>query len=214
MSGACLFLYILVNCTFVFVQFSFSISLSSETQVINADNLAANRIVYVLGIALVDMAAYVLNALLLPNVGRRWNLSGSFAVAGLCYLAMYFTGSDDGGQQNDRAATVRLVLALCARLCICAAYGISSLYVAELFPTVVRSTALGACSMLAHSGSMCAAFAVDLLGRIAWHIPTTMCGVALFVGAWLVFLCPETSDSRLDDFVPPDGKTVATDNGV
>lgn len=170
---------------------------------------------YVIGTAVVDSVSYGFNLLLLRNVGRRWNLSISFGLAGICYLTLLVVSVQYGG--------LRLTLAMIGRLCVCSAYSVISLYAAELFPTEVRSSAVGACSTLAHFGSMSAPFVVDFLGRIAWFIPTTICGAMLFMAAVLVFFNPETSKSELRDFVddaaevvskaPPPPPPAQTDGG-
>lgn len=49
------------------------------------------------------------------------------------------------------------------RFGISSVYSIVTLHTAELFPTEIRGSALGACSTMAHIGSMTAPFVVDFL---------------------------------------------------
>lgn len=49
------------------------------------------------------------------------------------------------------------------RFGISATYSVVTLYTAELYPTEIRSSALGTCSTWAHVGSITAPYAVDLL---------------------------------------------------
>lgn len=85
------------------------------------------------------------------------------------------------------------------RFGICAVYAIVTLHTAELFPTEIRGSALGACSTMAHIGSMTAPFIVDFLGTLAWFIPTTICGATLCGAGLLVLTLPETRQRKLQD---------------
>lgn len=85
------------------------------------------------------------------------------------------------------------------RLCISSVYAVVILYTSDLFPTVIRATAIGTSSTFSHVGSIIAPYVVDLLGIIAWYIPTTICaGVALF-SVLLTFMLPETKEKELTD---------------
>lgn len=54
-------------------------------------------------------------------------------------------------------------IAMFGRFGISSVYSIVTLHTAELFPTEIRGSALGACSTMAHVGSMAAPFVVDFL---------------------------------------------------
>lgn len=54
-------------------------------------------------------------------------------------------------------------LAMFARFGITAVYSVVTLHTAELFPTNLRSSALGTSSTIAHVGSIAAPFVVDFL---------------------------------------------------
>lgn len=106
------------------------------------------------------------------------------------------------------------------RFGITSVYAIVTLHTAELFPTEIRGSAIGVCSTMAHVGSMTAPFVVDFLvntinihrlpkqvlilclnfqGKLAWFIPTTICGVTIFVAAVLTMALPETRKRKLED---------------
>lgn len=90
-------------------------------------------------------------------------------------------------------------LAMFGRFGISSVYAIVTLHTAELFPTEIRGSALGACSTMAHIGSMTAPFIVDFLGKWAWFVPTTICGVTVFVAGLLTLTLPETRQRKLQD---------------
>lgn len=160
---------------------------------LNASNLSANSVVYVSATGAVDIVAYVGGILMLRYTARKWSCFWSFALAGVCMLIILAVPAD--------YTTVVVTISMVGRLGITAAYAIIALYTAELFPTEVRNSAIGVSSMFGHIGSMAAPFVVDFLGLVAWYIPTTICGVALFVAAALVLLNPGTEKSRLVDHV-------------
>lgn len=54
-------------------------------------------------------------------------------------------------------------MAMLGRFGITAVYAIVTLHTAELFPTDIRSSALGTCSMCGHIGSMGAPYIVDFM---------------------------------------------------
>lgn len=114
--------------------------------------------------------------------------------------------------------------AMFGRFGISSVYSIVTLHTAELFPTEIRGSALGACSTMAHVGSMAAPFVVDFLvrqmraflkrkniilitflqGDLAWYIPTTICGIIIFIAALLTLTLPETRQRTLEDHVRHD----------
>lgn len=81
---------------------------------------------------------------------------------------------------------------------ISAVFAVIILQTAELFPTELRSSAIGTSSTMAHVGSISAPYIADLLGSVAWYIPTTICGAAAIMAGLLVLALPETKDVSLD----------------
>lgn len=49
------------------------------------------------------------------------------------------------------------------KMCASASYAIIYLYTSELFPTSIRNTGMGACSMMARIGAMIAPKVLDLV---------------------------------------------------
>lgn len=90
-------------------------------------------------------------------------------------------------------------VALFGRTCVSAVFAVVILHTAELFPTNLRSSAIGTSSTMAHVGSISAPYIADLLGLVRWYIPTTICGVTAIMAGMLVLLLPETEHMDLDD---------------
>lgn len=185
--GTSKYRYLALICHFSF----FVSSLSYYVTALNADNLAANRVVYVASTGLVDIFAYLFTVVTLKFVGRKVSSFVLFAFAGLCLLSLLAVPQD--------AAVWVVTLAMCARFGITAVYSVVTLHTAELFPTSLRSSALGTSSTIAHVGSIAAPFVVDFLGKFAWYIPTTICGICALMAGILSSTLPETKQKTLDD---------------
>ncbi|XP_053689888.1 organic cation transporter protein [Sabethes cyaneus] len=166
-------------------------SLCYYVTALNADNFAANRNVYVATTGSVDIVAYIISMIVLAYFGRKSTSFCFFLYAGICLLVVLAVPRE--------STTVIVTLAMLGRLGITAVYAVVTLHTAELFPTEIRNTALGICSTMAHVGSIAAPYIVDLLGQLAWWIPTTICGFAVLVAGACTLLHPETRDAALKD---------------
>lgn len=166
-------------------------SLCYYVTALNADNFAANRNVYVATTGSVDILAYIISMIVLAYYGRRSTSFCFFVYAGVCLLVVLGVSKE--------STNLLVTLAMLGRLGITAVYAVVTLHTAELFPTEIRNTALGICSTMAHVGSIAAPYIVDLLGQLAWWIPTTICGITILLAGMLTLLHPETRDAALKD---------------
>lgn len=170
----------------------FAWCVTSMTYYVTALNaVLTNKILYVVLVGLVDIPSYFLPILMLRYLGRRISATGLYMFTGV-FLLMLLTTSDP---------TIKMVYAMCGRFGISAVYAIITLHTAELFPTEVRSSALGTCSTMAHVGSISAPYIVDLLGLMAAFIPNTICGALALCAGSLILLLPETQNRNLTDHV-------------
>nr|XP_029716263.1 LOW QUALITY PROTEIN: organic cation transporter protein [Aedes albopictus] len=166
-------------------------SLCYYVTALNADNFDANRNVYVATTGSVDILAYIISMIVLAYYGRKSTSFCFFLYAGVCLLVVLAIPKEN--------TNLLVTLAMLGRLGITAVYAVVTLHTAELFPTEIRNTALGICSTMAHVGSIAAPYIVDLLGQLAWWIPTTICGITILVAGMLTLLHPETKDAVLKD---------------
>ncbi|NWX84540.1 S22AD protein, partial [Nothoprocta ornata] len=90
------------------------------------------------------------------------------------------------------------VLAIIGKFATSASFSTSYVYTAELFPTVVRQTGVGLCSMSARVAGIIAPL-IRLLGRYHRSVPMAIFGSAPVLGGLLCFLLPETRGTDLVD---------------
>lgn len=146
---------------------------------------------YVATTGTVDIISYILSMVVLAYFGRKSTSFCLFMYAGICLLVVLAIPKEN--------TTVIVTLAMLGRLGISAVYAVVTLHTAEMFPTEIRNTALGICSTMAHVGSMAAPYIVDLLGQLAWWIPSTICGTAVLLAALFTLMHPETKSVALKD---------------
>lgn len=116
---------------------------------------------------------------------------------------------------------VILIMALLGRFFATSAYVIFALFTSELFPTVIRNTAIGASLTMSHVGTFISPYIVDILvryysigqwfsifyelhknvffwifqqGAYRWYIPSTIFGLFSIMSIFFVCFLPETKN--------------------
>uniref|UniRef100_A0A1S4N1W3 Major facilitator superfamily (MFS) profile domain-containing protein n=1 Tax=Pediculus humanus subsp. corporis TaxID=121224 RepID=A0A1S4N1W3_PEDHC len=168
-------------------------SLSYYALALNVDNFLTNRYVYGFVTGLVEIPSYVLPLPLLKFFGRRQTSIALFYLGGFALLTILIIPRHED--------VVLLFVASVGRLCASAVFAVVILHTTELFPTLLRNTAIGCCSTAAHIGSMSAPLIVDILGAYAWFIPSTLCGIVTLLAGTMIFLLPETKNKPLPETV-------------
>ncbi|XP_067674285.1 organic cation transporter protein-like isoform X1 [Haliotis asinina] len=160
---------------------------------LNTDNLGAGSLyVNFLISGLVEFPAYTISILLLSKVGRRVIHCASMILGGLsCLLTTVTILCLD---KDHQWATV--LLAMIGKLGAAGGFAIIYVFSAELFPTVVRNSAMGASGSWARVGGMIAPYIADLgkivTGDIGHVLPLIIFGTASVVAGLLALFLPET----------------------
>lgn len=81
-------------------------------------------------------------------------------------------------------------LTMVAKFCLITSFTVNMLLASELFPIVVRNTALGMILVMAQLGSMTAPYIIDFLSQVAWWAPTTLCGISSLIAGLLCLMIP------------------------
>ncbi|NWI63078.1 S22AD protein, partial [Todus mexicanus] len=90
------------------------------------------------------------------------------------------------------------VLAIMGKFTGTAAHSTTYVYAAELFPTIIRQTGVGLCSMAARASGITAPL-IKILGEYHRAIPMAIYGSPPVLSGLLCFLLPETRGADLAD---------------
>merc|ERR1711862_175481 len=97
------------------------------------------------------------------------------------------------GLVPDYLPALTSVLSCLGKLGTSAAFALIYLYSAEMFPTEVRNTALGTCSMVARLGSLVAPYIASLGSYESYgYLPFLIFGVTILLGGSTAIILPET----------------------
>ncbi|XP_054297143.1 solute carrier family 22 member 12 isoform X2 [Pongo pygmaeus] len=154
--------------------------------------LGGNIFLLQMFIGVVDIPAKMGALLLLSRLGRRPTLAASLLLAGLCILANTLVPHEMGA--------LRSALAVLGLGGVGAAFTCITIYSSELFPTVLRMTAVGLGQMAARGGAILGPL-VQLLGVHGPWLPLLMYGTVPVLSGLAALLLPETQSLPLPDTI-------------
>ncbi|XP_040826726.1 solute carrier family 22 member 12 [Ochotona curzoniae] len=143
-------------------------------------------------IGAVDLLAKASSLLFLNRLGRRPSQAASLVLPGLCILANMLVPHEMGA--------VRSVLAVLGLGSLGAAFTCNSIYGGELFPTVLRMTAVSLGQMASRAGAILGP-PVRLLGVHSPSLPLLVYGAVPVLSGLTALLLPETRGLPLPDTV-------------
>ncbi|XP_059474106.1 organic cation transporter protein [Neocloeon triangulifer] len=148
---------------------------------LNTGKLLGNPFLMLFIVGLVEWPSYIATVLLMDRTGRRSLISSLMLLGGFaCLLALYIP--------EGMLVTVIVML---GKFFIAGSFAIIYNYTAELFPTVVRNTALGVGSMCARlSGALTPL--IGLLDSFDKTLPTFIFASLALISGALALLLPET----------------------
>ncbi|XP_003398210.1 solute carrier family 22 member 21-like isoform X2 [Bombus affinis] len=160
---------------------------------LNSVAFAGDKYVNFILVAVVEIPAYFLTWFLTDYIGRKATLSSSFLLSGVFCLAIQFvpTGS---------LSFLRLILYMGGKWCITMSFSTIYIYTAELFPTNLRHSLLGICSMTGRMGSILSP-QTPLLAQIMPELPLILFGCMALSAGLLSLFFPETLGTKLPDTV-------------
>ncbi|KZC13133.1 PREDICTED: organic cation transporter protein [Dufourea novaeangliae] len=162
---------------------------------LNAGNLVGNPFLMLFLSGLVEIPSYVLMCCLMDRTGRRCILSTFMLIGGLCCI---IASSVPTG--TSAAASTIVFIVLFGKACIAGSFAVIYNYTAELFPTVVRNTALGIGSMCARlSGALTPM--IMLLDSFNPKVPAVLFGFVALVSGFLSLYLPETVNQPMPETI-------------
>ncbi|XP_019437047.1 PREDICTED: organic cation/carnitine transporter 4-like isoform X2 [Lupinus angustifolius] len=176
---------------FLAVDLSFLVSLVYYGLSLNVVNLGVNLYLNVALNSLSELPAFLITTLLLNRLGRKRLALGTMWFSGFFCLI---------GSLMKKVGVWKVVRMVCGILGIfgmAGTYNLLFIYVAELFPTVVRNVSLGCSAQASQMGAILAPFVVVLGGWMPFGV-FAACGI--FGGVFTIFL-PETLNKPLYDTI-------------
>ena len=135
-------------------------------------------------------SGYLIAMLTMDRFGRKPILVLCQLVAGCACIGAGFVPTSMPVLMN--------VLSCLGKLGSSAAFSLIYLYSAEMFPTAVRNTALGTCSMVARVGGFMAPFIASLgSSEGSTYVPFLIFGISTLLGGSTAILLPETLGTQL-----------------
>ncbi|KAF7011367.1 hypothetical protein CFC21_025685 [Triticum aestivum] len=156
---------------------------------LNVVNLKINLYISVAVNSLAEMPAFLITTVLLQHLGRKPLAIGSMLLSGVfCTSASLITGV-------GVMRALRMACGVVGIFGMAATYNLLVVYTAELFPTTVRTAAMGCTLQASKMGAILAPMVV-LLGE---RTPFAVFGMLGIIGGLLVFCLPETMHKPLYD---------------
>uniref|UniRef100_A0AAQ5XCS1 Major facilitator superfamily (MFS) profile domain-containing protein n=1 Tax=Amphiprion ocellaris TaxID=80972 RepID=A0AAQ5XCS1_AMPOC len=161
---------------------------------LNTSNLHGNVYFNCFLSALVEMPAYTASWIMFRWYSRRLCLFSTLFTGGLFLLLIQLIPA--------HLIYFAITLEMIGKFAITTAFAIMYAYTAEVYPTVLRNTAVGTCSMVSRIGSITAPFfiylsknALFLLNEV--HISHLSCLGSVL--AFLVFFSPSIKNTEIDN---------------
>lgn len=177
---------------FLSVAISFFCSIVYYGLTLNVTNLDTNLYLSVIINSASELPAFTLATFLIQRIGRRPLAIGTMWFSGTFCIAAALMGGGSG-----MLSLARMVCGVLGIFAIAATYNLLLVYTAELFPTTVRSAALGCIQQAEQVGAVVAPLVV-VLGK---SLPFAVFGACAMVGGVLSFYLPETSNMPLYDTI-------------
>ncbi|MBN3311082.1 S22AG protein, partial [Amia calva] len=146
-------------------------------------NLGGNQYLNLFIAGAVELPSYIIACIAMDRIGRRNTLAPSLLLSGIACALVILVPKNIG--------LVAIILSMTGKFAIAIAFGLIYLYTCELYPTIVRTLAVGSGSMMCRVGSIVAPFCVYLTS-IWTHLPQVIIGVLAFLIGLLTLMLPET----------------------
>ncbi|ESN92518.1 hypothetical protein HELRODRAFT_194223 [Helobdella robusta] len=158
--------------------------------------LSGNRYLNAFLNGAVEVPAYTTSYFIVNKYGRKKPCIAFYVITGLAMFSLTFLTNTE----NQAIFILSTMINMLGKFGITGAFGIIFLYPAEIFPTNLRSQAIGMCSFLGRFGTLFASFA----SYVAKMYPTVLnlsFACLSIVSAVLVLLLPESQHRSLPETI-------------
>ncbi|XP_030828463.1 organic cation transporter protein [Strongylocentrotus purpuratus] len=155
---------------------------------LNTSNLGANDYAAFAVAGAVEIPAYIIAMFTVEYFGRRPSLIVLVLLGGVSCLCTALVP----------AGLWLTTIAMIGKFGISGSFGIVYLYTAELYPTNIRTIAVGTCSMFSRVATMLAPFILTL-DKLWAPLPLVIFGSLAVIAGFLAFFLPETRGFALPE---------------
>ncbi|XP_070699277.1 organic cation/carnitine transporter 2-like [Pempheris klunzingeri] len=159
---------------------------------LNTSNLHGNSYFNCFLSALVEMPAYALSWMMFRWCSRRLSLFSTLFMGGLFLLFIQLIPAN--------MISLAITLEMMGKFSVTTAFAIVYAYTAELYPTTLRNTAVGTCSMVSRIGSIIAPYFI-YLRSYSISLPYILMGSLTVLAGLLSLLLPESYGMPLPDTI-------------
>lgn len=139
--------------------------------------------------AAVEILAFTTILLIIDRFGRKKPYFVFLMIAGVSCISNAFTTNVYAG----------FVFAMIGKYAVSASYAVLRLYSNEIFPTSIRNSCIGACSMISRMGVIIAPV-INSLGETGWKpLPFLIFGIFSLLASLSTILLPETMNRKLPE---------------
>ncbi|XP_062288990.1 solute carrier family 22 member 4-like [Scomber scombrus] len=185
---SCNILTVILLCSLMWVI----ITMGYYALILNTSNLHGDPYLNCFFSAMTEVPAYIVALLLLQHCSRHLCQSSTLFLGGVMILCVHLIPIDLPG--------VAVFLEMLGKFGITSAFCVVYNVTSELFPTVIRNTAMGCCSMAARIGTIISPF-ILYLGQYYKTLPYILMGSFAISGALLCLLLPETYGKPLPETI-------------
>ncbi|KAG9282511.1 solute carrier family 22 member 16 [Astyanax mexicanus] len=146
-------------------------------------NLGGNQYVNLFLAGAVELPSYLIGCFAMDRVGRRKTCAPALLLSGVACMLIIAVPQD--------IEFLAIILSMTGKFAIAIAFGLVYLYTCELYPTIIRSLAVGSGSMMCRVGSVVAPFCV-YLADVWIYLPQLIVGILAFIIGILTMFLPET----------------------
>ncbi|XP_057678595.1 solute carrier family 22 member 16 [Corythoichthys intestinalis] len=146
-------------------------------------NLGGNQYINLFLVGAVELPSYLVGCFGMDRIGRKKTCAPALLLAGVACILIIVVPSD--------IEALAIALSMIGKFAIAIAFGLIYLYTCELYPTIIRSLAVGSGSMMCRVGSVVAPFCV-YLADVWVYLPQLIVGILAFIIGVLTLLLPET----------------------
>ncbi|XP_070532070.1 organic cation transporter protein-like isoform X2 [Ptychodera flava] len=142
----------------------------------------------------VEIPAYAFGLFIMDTkrMGRRWSMFYTMVIGGITCVAAAFV------PPCGATLWIGITLATISKFSVTCSFGMVYTFSAELFPTPLRSTGVGMCSMCARIGGILAPQLL-LMSKIWAKLPAVVFGVSCILAGILILPLPETRGKKLPE---------------